>query len=281
MEPRVLTGVSQRISEQKPPASTKAPLPPYDCHRMIQKIIRGAFMTEPTYEELRARLADLEKQVETKKRSGAIEFRVSEKGGVSVYGLGRCPSKTSCAVGHCFPSDRRKRGSLIPRLWLLGFRRGLCFLFLLLLGVFGPRWNYSDKTRIGDRLAEVFGSMAGNKQKHATFGVLSAEPVQALVEVRVGHSRDRFAGMGKRVLKRGDHLGLFRGGFLESFHIEAGRWRCPNQLIEVVVGRRHMQKYCGERAHIGRRTPGVFVRRHSFRQARELVFLNHHLSQNF
>jgi hypothetical protein len=91
MEPRVLTGVSQRISEQKPPASTKAPLPPYDCHRMIQKIIRGAFMTEPTYEELRARLADLEKQVETKKRSGAIEFRVSEKGGVSVYGLGRFP----------------------------------------------------------------------------------------------------------------------------------------------------------------------------------------------
>jgi hypothetical protein len=52
---------------------------------------RGAFMTEPSYEELKARLADLEKQVETKKRSGAIEFRVSEKGGVSVYGLGRFP----------------------------------------------------------------------------------------------------------------------------------------------------------------------------------------------
>jgi len=47
-------------------------------------------MTEPTYEELKARLADLEKQVE-KKRSGAMEFRVSEKGGVSVYGLGRFP----------------------------------------------------------------------------------------------------------------------------------------------------------------------------------------------
>jgi hypothetical protein len=46
-------------------------------------------MTEPSYEELKARLADLEKQVETKKRS--IEFRVSEKGGVSVYGLGRFP----------------------------------------------------------------------------------------------------------------------------------------------------------------------------------------------
>jgi hypothetical protein len=48
-------------------------------------------MTEPSYEELKARLQDLEKQVETKKRSGVMEFRVSEKGGVSVYGLGRFP----------------------------------------------------------------------------------------------------------------------------------------------------------------------------------------------
>ena len=48
-------------------------------------------MTEPTYDELKARLADLEKQVETKKRSGTMEFKVSEKGGVSVYGLGRFP----------------------------------------------------------------------------------------------------------------------------------------------------------------------------------------------
>jgi hypothetical protein len=48
-------------------------------------------VAEPTYEELRAKLQELEKQVETKKRSGAIEFRVSEKGGVSVYGLGRFP----------------------------------------------------------------------------------------------------------------------------------------------------------------------------------------------
>ena len=48
-------------------------------------------MAEPSYEELKARLQELEKQVETKKRSGAMEFRVSEKGGVSVYGLGRFP----------------------------------------------------------------------------------------------------------------------------------------------------------------------------------------------
>ncbi|MGA9641078.1 MAG: hypothetical protein WBQ72_06760 [Terriglobales bacterium] len=48
-------------------------------------------MAEPTYDELKAKLQELEKQVETKKRSGVMEFRVSEKGGVSVYGLGRFP----------------------------------------------------------------------------------------------------------------------------------------------------------------------------------------------
>ena len=48
-------------------------------------------MTDLSYEELKARVADLEKQVETKKKSGVIDFRVSEKGGVSVYGLGRFP----------------------------------------------------------------------------------------------------------------------------------------------------------------------------------------------
>ena len=47
-------------------------------------------MEEPTKEELMARIADLEKQVGAK-RSNRIEFRVSEKGGVSVYGLGRFP----------------------------------------------------------------------------------------------------------------------------------------------------------------------------------------------
>ena len=48
-------------------------------------------MSEPTYEELKARLSQLEKQVESRKKSGTIEFRVGEKGGVSVYGLGRFP----------------------------------------------------------------------------------------------------------------------------------------------------------------------------------------------
>ena len=48
-------------------------------------------MAEPTYEELKAKLSQLEKEVETKKRSGDLIFKVGEKGGVSVYGLGRFP----------------------------------------------------------------------------------------------------------------------------------------------------------------------------------------------
>jgi hypothetical protein len=47
-------------------------------------------MSEPTYEELKAQLAQLQKQSGSK-RSGALDFRVGEKGGVSVYGLGRFP----------------------------------------------------------------------------------------------------------------------------------------------------------------------------------------------
>lgn len=47
-------------------------------------------MAEPTYEELKAQLAQLQKQ-QGQKRSGTLDFRVGEKGGVSVYGLGRFP----------------------------------------------------------------------------------------------------------------------------------------------------------------------------------------------
>ncbi|MGZ4824457.1 MAG: hypothetical protein ACXVZT_07540 [Terriglobales bacterium] len=47
-------------------------------------------MAEPTYEELKAKVEKLEKQ-QGGKRSGALEFRVSEKGAVSVYGMGRFP----------------------------------------------------------------------------------------------------------------------------------------------------------------------------------------------
>ncbi len=47
-------------------------------------------MPEPTYEELKARVEELEKQ-SSRRRSGSLEFRVSEKGAASVYGLGRFP----------------------------------------------------------------------------------------------------------------------------------------------------------------------------------------------
>ncbi|HTZ98816.1 MAG TPA: hypothetical protein VMB02_00700 [Candidatus Aquilonibacter sp.] len=47
-------------------------------------------MTEPTKEELLARIAELEKQSGARLK-GSLEFRVGEKGGVSVYGLGRFP----------------------------------------------------------------------------------------------------------------------------------------------------------------------------------------------
>jgi hypothetical protein len=46
--------------------------------------------TEPTKEELLKRIAELEQQAQAKKPA-ALEFRVSEKGGISVYGLGRFP----------------------------------------------------------------------------------------------------------------------------------------------------------------------------------------------
>jgi len=46
-------------------------------------------MADPTYDELKARVAELEKK--TDRRTGELDFRIGEKGGVSVYGLGRFP----------------------------------------------------------------------------------------------------------------------------------------------------------------------------------------------
>ncbi len=48
-------------------------------------------MSEPSKEELLARIAELEKQAGLRK-AGNLEFKVSEKGAVSVYGLGRFPT---------------------------------------------------------------------------------------------------------------------------------------------------------------------------------------------
>jgi hypothetical protein len=46
-------------------------------------------MAEPTYDELKAKIEELEKR--TQRRTGELDFKVGEKGGVSVYGLGRFP----------------------------------------------------------------------------------------------------------------------------------------------------------------------------------------------
>jgi hypothetical protein len=58
-------------------------------NKMNEIQILRSNMAEPTYEELKERLAQLEKQ--GPRRTGSLEFRVGEKGGVSVYGLGRFP----------------------------------------------------------------------------------------------------------------------------------------------------------------------------------------------
>jgi hypothetical protein len=55
-------------------------------------------MAEPTKEELLARIAELEKQVATKK-AGKLEFKVSEKGGASVDGLGPSRSRFTPSSG--------------------------------------------------------------------------------------------------------------------------------------------------------------------------------------
>jgi len=47
-------------------------------------------MAELSYEELKAKLAELQKQGPAA-NCGSIAFKVSEKGGVSAYGLGRFP----------------------------------------------------------------------------------------------------------------------------------------------------------------------------------------------
>src|SRR5713226_2081781 len=111
----------------------------------------------------------------------------------------------------------------------------------------------------------MLGGVADDKQEHATLGVLSAKPVQALVEVGVGHGRDRLAGMGERVLERGNNLGLVGGRRLHTINIDAGRRGCANELIDVVVGSRYVQEYFGKGAHIGRRTPSVLIGGYSLR----------------
>ncbi len=65
-------------------------------------------------EELKAKLSQLEKEVETKKRSGDLIFKVGEKGGVSVYGLGRFPV-TLCSTMEPPPGRRHRNQGLFSK----------------------------------------------------------------------------------------------------------------------------------------------------------------------
>jgi len=47
-------------------------------------------MAEQDKDELMKRIDDLEKEL-GRRKSGSLDFKVGEKGGVSVYGLGRFP----------------------------------------------------------------------------------------------------------------------------------------------------------------------------------------------
>ena len=60
-----------------------------EYNRPESEFVEGGEMAEPTYEELKAKVAELEKK--TTRRTGELDFKVGEKGGVSVYGLGRFP----------------------------------------------------------------------------------------------------------------------------------------------------------------------------------------------
>ena len=51
-----------------------------------EALAKEALAKEPSYDELKARVDELEKRI-----NGTLPFKVSEKGAVSVYGLGRFP----------------------------------------------------------------------------------------------------------------------------------------------------------------------------------------------
>ena len=48
-------------------------------------------MSDLSYEELKAKLAELEKKLPASGGGGSLHFKIAAKGGVSAYGLGRYP----------------------------------------------------------------------------------------------------------------------------------------------------------------------------------------------
>src|SRR3954470_6851212 len=79
---------------------------------------------------------------------------------------------------------------------------GTLFLLRLLLPcIFGPWRNNADETGVGDRLSEMLGGVADDKQQGAAFRILATEPVHALVEVCIRHRFDGLLGVRKRLLE--------------------------------------------------------------------------------
>jgi hypothetical protein len=62
---------------------------------------------------------------------------------------------------------RAHSGSALSLLSILF--RSLRFHFLLLLRVFGPRWNYSYESRVSDRLGQRFGAVADDETESQIF----------------------------------------------------------------------------------------------------------------
>ena len=62
------------------------------CHNRALEVVvlHEEAMPEPSKEELLQKIAELEQQLHERKPA-VLEFRVSDKGGVSVYRLGRFP----------------------------------------------------------------------------------------------------------------------------------------------------------------------------------------------
>src|SRR5579863_10088221 len=86
----------------------------------------------------------------------------------------------------------------VARCLLLVFGRTL--LLCRLFHVLGPRRHNADKSRVGDRLTEVLGGVANDEEQNAAFGIFAAEPVQAFIQVGVGHGLNRLLRVRERIL---------------------------------------------------------------------------------
>ena len=85
--------------------------------------------------------------------------------------------------------------------YCLSLSRELLFLGLFFLHIFSPGWRDAGKAGVGDRLSEMLGGVADDEEQNAALGVLAAEPVQALVEVGVGHGFDGGLGVGEGIFQ--------------------------------------------------------------------------------